>query len=193
MAPFSVSQLKDAASSAKSSGADKFQNVRAKFANRSPVDSSNNHRDSITKAPPLPPPQRTIGVGEDTHTTSQRSQPPPPVRCNTRSDAQVHRPIVNQGVEENIKWASLASNDKALFFGWLDEFFNVKQGAPFGKTTHQPENITKTDERRSFAMSNFSTTRPHRNFVTFSLKQHSGIAPGTYLKTLSLRHWNMTH
>ena len=121
---WAVAQLKNTAANVKSSGSDRFQNIRAKYTGLSSANSSYNSWDSTTKAPP--PPQRDEENEIPEEVSQEAGPPPPPVRRSTRPDALISRPpAIKRGVPESIKWSHLSPNDKAVFFGWLDDYFGA--------------------------------------------------------------------
>ncbi|KAI0351683.1 hypothetical protein OH77DRAFT_1429521 [Trametes cingulata] len=95
-------------------------------------------------ASPSPPPSVTAGLPPG---------PPPPIRRETRPDRlppapQTHTPPpaarkVDHDVDiDRVDWGNLSSEDKQVFFSWLDEFFSRYLGVPI-----PPRSTTATVER----------------------------------------------
>ncbi|KAI0789205.1 hypothetical protein C8Q75DRAFT_718650 [Abortiporus biennis] len=118
-------------------GASKFSQAKEHFAHHD--NDSNSHR---SKPPPPPPPSRSLSsvnrgrVPEPTtHDTHQAphfpSQPPPPVRRETRPDQlsassqppSYHSTPSIRFPDDKIDWRNFSPQDKEVFFDWLDEFF----------------------------------------------------------------------
>ncbi|KAI0772468.1 hypothetical protein BD413DRAFT_545777 [Trametes elegans] len=75
---------------------------------------------SSLPAGPPPPIRRETRPDHASAPSQDNLRPPPPVRRQHRDEADVDR----------IDWANLSSEDKQVFFSWLDEFFSRHLGVP---------------------------------------------------------------
>ncbi|KAH6904448.1 hypothetical protein BKA70DRAFT_1296728 [Coprinopsis sp. MPI-PUGE-AT-0042] len=70
----------------------------------------------------LPPSSRAFGLA---NTSGTPSGPPPPVARATKPVlAQRDSLAAHEDEEQSIDWTKLSSEDKEVFFSWLDEFFS---------------------------------------------------------------------
>ncbi|KIJ53522.1 hypothetical protein M422DRAFT_25388 [Sphaerobolus stellatus SS14] len=139
MPSFTVAQLKEKASEAKTSGTKGFNNLRDRFNAAGEGTSTPEHAPRKPPPPPKramaapPPPFRTSP--QEMHAPVKRASAlPPPVRRpnpvlpesssnnSTTSSHQSQATVASEETKE-IKWSQLTSADKEIFFGWLDEYF----------------------------------------------------------------------
>lgn len=106
-----------------------------------PTPGSNHTRNSssisITKAsnPPPPPPQRGPPiVRRDTRPdeTPMHNPSPPPAPVSRASKRTVGKDA------EQIDWTNISPQDKRVFFGWLDEFFERRRKIKIPKRQSEP-------------------------------------------------------
>ncbi|KAH7909997.1 hypothetical protein BJ138DRAFT_1153976 [Hygrophoropsis aurantiaca] len=102
--------------------------------NRSPANSSRSSRPSTNVPPPPPPIRSRPNLTPSDDSSSSR---PPPVPLNTRPDmpppsrlppppqrsSKVQQETEDPSVDD-IDWTNLTTEDKEVFFDWLDEFFS---------------------------------------------------------------------
>ncbi|KAF7331158.1 hypothetical protein MSAN_02434400 [Mycena sanguinolenta] len=86
---------------------------------------------SSSSSPLPPPPMRTPVLSrfrqpEPEPEPEEAAPPPPPIRRVAARTAEK---------ETEIDWANLSSEDKEVFFGWLDEFFSRHLNRPIGVAT----------------------------------------------------------
>src|ERR1700722_15795612 len=87
-------------------------------------------KDTGFSHPRAPPPSRTGGAERaDVATTSTTSSPPPrppPVRAPMRPSQMARAGSTGTA---QIDWSALTTEDKRVFFEWLDEFFERRFGS----------------------------------------------------------------
>ncbi|OCH88502.1 hypothetical protein OBBRIDRAFT_734332 [Obba rivulosa] len=142
--------LKDRASKAKDFTSSKLSNTRDRYSSQS---SKNINWNATIKPPPpppskppalqahLPPPSRTHNrndttppplVRKDTRPDSVSPAPPAPYRATSAQVTSNRHSGLSVGARDRIDWANLSSEDKNVFFSWLDEFFGRYFGRPVG-------------------------------------------------------------
>ena len=94
-----------------------------------PAPGSNHSRNSssmsMTKAknPPLPPPQRGPPV---VHRDTRPNEPPAQKPSPPPAPASKFTKKTKASDSDQIDWGNLSPQDKKVFFGWLDQFFERK-------------------------------------------------------------------
>lgn len=94
------------------------------------------------KVPPPPPPSRSAANDQGRPSTNT-----PPPRVNIANRPTGLHPVGS----DDIEWANLSPDDKQVFFGWLDEYFErlfkvgiQPQNSGVRSPVHQPREATSS-------------------------------------------------